>query len=114
LDGLKRNEFLIIFVDSDSLGIDCPITIGHLTQLTTDILHLHNFQEHLISQLMLIDIAADTAIELAPYLKEEQIEAMSNGDDYVPILPNFELYRTRLSHGRAPSQVATDVIGIKC
>jgi len=39
---------------------------------------------------------------------------MSNGDDYVPILPNFELYRTQLSHGRAPSQVATDVLGIKC
>ena len=63
---------------------------------------------------MLIDIPAEKAIELAPYLKEEQTEAMSNGDDFVPILPNFEIYRTRLSHGRAPSQVATDVIGIKC
>jgi len=46
--------------------------------------------------------------------KEEQIKAMSNGDNYVPILPNFEIYCTRLSHGRAPSQVATNVIGIKC
>ncbi len=63
---------------------------------------------------MLINIPADKAIKLAPYLKEEQIEAMSNGDDYIPILPNFEIYCTRLSHGRAPSQVATDVIGIKC
>ncbi len=103
-----------IFLDSDSLGIERPVTIGHLTQLATDILHLRNFRDHLVNQLMLIDIPAEKAIELAPYLKEEQTEAMSNGDDFVPILPNFEIYRTRLSHGRAPSQVATDVIGIKC
>jgi len=63
---------------------------------------------------MLIDIAANTAIKLAPYLKEEQLEAMSNGDEYVPILPNFELYQTHLSHGQAPAQVATDIIDIKC
>jgi len=39
---------------------------------------------------------------------------MTNGDEYIPILPNFEVYRTRLSHGREPAQVSTDVIGIKC
>jgi len=116
----KDNNLLVwlkkecIFVDSDSLGIECPITISHLTQLATDILHLQNFRDHLVNQLMLINITANKAIELAPYLKEAQIEVMSNGDDYVPILPNFEIYRTRLSHGRAPTQVATDVIGIKC
>jgi len=103
-----------IFVDSDSLGIERPITIGHFTQLATDILHLENFREHLINQLLLIDIDAATAGELAPYLKAAQLEAMSNGDEFANILPNFELYRTRLSHGREPNQVATDVIGVKC
>jgi len=38
---------------------------------------------------------------------------MSNGNDYVPILPNFELYKTRLSYGHAPSQIMTEVVGIK-
>jgi len=83
-----------IFLDSDSLGIERPVTIGHLTQLATDILHLRNFRDHLVNQLMLIDIPAEKAIELAPYLKEEQTEAMSNGDDFVPILPNFKIYHT--------------------
>jgi len=38
---------------------------------------------------------------------------MMNGDDFVPILPCFELYKTRLSHGRDPSKITTEVIGIK-
>jgi len=38
---------------------------------------------------------------------------MSNGDEFIPILPNFEVYRTRISHGRDPSKVTTDVIGVK-
>jgi len=63
---------------------------------------------------MLIDIDAKEAIALAQYLKVEQLEAMSSGDKFTTILPNFEVYRTQLSHGRAPSQVTTDVIGIKC
>jgi len=62
----------------------------------------------------MVEIDADTAVELTPYLKPERLEAMSNGDDYVPILPDFEVYRTHLSHGRLPSQVTTDVLGVKC
>ncbi len=63
---------------------------------------------------MLVEIEADKAVELAPHLKQEQINAMTNGDDFIPILPAFEIYRTHLSHGRAPSQVKTDVLGVKC
>jgi len=62
---------------------------------------------------MLIDIDADTAVELAPHLKTAQLEAMTNGDEFVPILPPFEVYRTTITHGRAPTQVATDVLGVK-
>jgi len=61
----------------------------------------------------LIDVDEETAIALAPHLQQTKLDAMTNGDDYVPILPNFELYQTRLSHGRDPSKVTTDVIGIK-
>jgi len=38
---------------------------------------------------------------------------MSNGDDYVPILPHFKIYKTRLSHGHAPTQITMEVLGIK-
>ena len=61
----------------------------------------------------MIEIDAATALSLAPHLKQAQLDAMSNGDDYIPILPNFEVYRTKITHGRDPSQVSTDVIGVK-
>jgi len=87
-----------VFIESDSLGTDRPVTIGHFTQISPALTNLGNFHAHLVDQLMLIDMEADTAIELAPQLKSTQLDAMSNGDDFVPILPNFALYKTRLSH----------------
>ncbi len=63
--------------------------------------------------MMLIDINANMAIDLAPHLKTAQLDAMTNGNEYTPILPHFEIYKTRISHGRAPSQVQSDVLGIK-
>jgi len=62
---------------------------------------------------MLIEIDANTAVELAPHLKQDRLEAMTNGDEFVPILPNFEIYQMRLSHGHEPSQVSTDILGVK-
>jgi len=76
--------------------------------------HLANFCDYLVNQLMLVDIEADTAIKLTPHLKVAQLEAMLNGDEYVTVLPEFEIYRMHLSHGREPSQVKTDVLGVKC
>ncbi len=111
LDWLKKER---VFVESDSLGIERPITVGYFTKIAPDITNLANLREHLVNQLLLVEIAAETAIELAPHLKDAQLDAMTNGDDYIPILPNFEIYRTRLSHGREPTQVTTDVIGVKC
>ncbi len=61
----------------------------------------------------MIDLDTETTVTLAPQLKQVQLEAMSNGDDFIPILPNFEVYCTQISHGRDTSQVTTDVIGIK-
>jgi len=102
-----------VFVEANSLGINRPVTIGYFTKIALDITNLSNFRDHLINQLMLIDLDADTAVELAPHLKDAQLNAMMNGDEYVPILPNFEVYRMRISHGCAPLQVQMDVIGIK-
>jgi len=62
---------------------------------------------------MLIELDAKTAVSLAPHLKPAQLKAMSNGDNYVPILPDFELYHARISHGCEPTKITTDVIGIK-
>jgi len=63
---------------------------------------------------MLVNIEAATVVKLATHLKPAQLEAMSNGDDFIPILQEFKVYCMRLSHGRAPSQVSTDVLGVKC
>jgi len=62
---------------------------------------------------MLIEIEAATVIDLAPHLKQAQLDAMSSGDEFVS-LPSFEIYRTCLSHGREPSKVSTKVFGVKC
>jgi len=110
LDWLKKNK---VFLESDRLGIERPITIGYFSKIAPEHTHLANFREHLANQLMMIEIDAETAIELAPHLKHAQLDAMSNGDDYVPILPHFEIYKTRLSHGRAPTQITTEVLGVK-
>jgi len=103
-----------IFVESDSLGIERPTTIGYFTKIVPDITHLTNFRNHLVNQLMMIDITANTAVKLAPHLKQAQLDIMTNGNKYIPILPNFEIYKMWLSHGCAPSQIKTHVLGVKC
>jgi len=117
----KSNENLLlawlkkssVFIESDSLGIERPVTIGYFTKIEPTLTHLANFRDQLVTQLTMIDIDAETALTLAPHLKTAQLEAMTNGDDFIPILPNFEVFRTQISHGRPNSQVTTDVIGVK-
>jgi len=110
LNWLKKER---VFLESDSLGIERLVTIGYFTKIAPTITHLANFRDYLVNQLMLVEIDATTAVELAPHLKQAQLDTMSNGDKYIPILPDFEIYRTRLTHGREPSQVSTDVLGVK-
>jgi len=102
-----------VFIESDGLGIDRPVTIGHFLKITPELTHLANFRDSLVNQLMLIDIDTDTAVALAPHLKDAQTDAMTNGDEFVTILPPFEIYRTKITHGREPNQVSTDVLGVK-
>jgi len=61
---------------------------------------------------MMNDIDVNTVITLAPYLKQAQLDEMSDGDD-IPILLNFEVYKMLLSHGHAPNQTMIEVIGVK-
>jgi len=108
---LKKEK---IFLEADSLGIDRPVTIGYFTKIDPSLTHLSNFRNHLLNQLLMVEIEATTAVVLAPHLKQEQLDAMSNGDEFVPDVPDFEVYRTRLSHGRDDSRVSTEVLGVKC
>ncbi len=102
-----------IFIEADNLGTGRPVTIGYFTKIAPMLTHLSNFHHYLIDQLMLVELDADTAVNLALHLKQEHFDAMSNGDDYIPILPEFVIYRTRISHGREPLHVTTDVLGVK-
>ena len=70
-----------IFIESDNLGIEQPVTISHFTKIDPTLTHLANFRDHLENQLLLAEIDATTAVELAPHLKSDQLEAMTNGDD---------------------------------
>jgi len=102
-----------VLIKADSLGTAHLVTIGYFTKIEPKLTHLTNFRDHLATQLMMIDLDAKTTVTLAPHLKTQQLEAMTNGDDYIPILPNFKVYKMRITHGHKPSQVTTDVIGIK-
>jgi len=103
-----------VFLESDKLGTDCPITIGYFTKIELTLTHLANFCDHLVNQLLMVDIEADTVVKLAPHLKHAQLDAMTNSNEYIPILSEFKTYRMRLSHSQEPSKVMTNVLGIKC
>jgi len=88
-----------VFLESNNLGIHRPVTIGYFTKIAGTVMHLTNFCEHLVNQLMLVEIDAALAVELAPHLKKEQLNAMSSGNEFIPAPPAFKIYRTCLSHG---------------
>jgi len=111
LEWMKKNK---LFVESDSLGLHKVATVGYLTHLHLDLTNRKTLKALLTSALEDIAIAPALAVELDPTLKDLHTEAMSNGDVFVPAVPPFEVYKTRLTHGRDKSQIYTHVIGIKC
>jgi len=64
----------------------------------------------------LTDITLDPALamELDLSLQQQLVDAMSNGDLFIPELPLFELYQTKISFGCNKAKVEMDVIGIEC
>jgi len=77
-----------VFLESDNLGIEWPVIICHFTKIALTITHLANFHDYLANQLMLVEIEADEAVELTLHLKQAQLEAMTNGNTFIPILPS--------------------------
>jgi len=88
---LKKEQ---IFLESNTLGIERPVTVGYFTKIAANLTHLSNFQDYLANQLMMVEIDTALAIDLASHLKQEQLASMSSGDEFIPALPDFEIYRT--------------------
>jgi len=49
-----------------------------------------------------------------PLPKTAQLEAMANGNMFIPQVPLFKLYKTHISYGRDKMRVKTDIFRIKC
>jgi len=103
-----------IFLKSDSLGIKKTATIGYLTKLHPHLTSRTHLKPLLQEELSDVVIDPELACELDPSQKQLQIDAMANGDMFIPEVPAFELYKTRLTYGRDKARVKMEVIGIKC
>ncbi len=111
IDWLAKEE---IFIESNSLGIKKTATVGYLTKLHPRLTSRTNLKPIMIDELSEIILDPTLACELDPSQKQLHTDAMSNGDLFIPALPEFELYKTHISHRRDNARVKTDVIGIKC
>jgi len=111
LEWMKQNK---IFVESDNLGINKTTAIGHLTNLHPDLTNRQTLKELLRTALEEVVIDAKLAVDLDPSLKALYQQALTNGDLFVPEIPPFTVYKTRISHNRDKLKVKTDIIGIKC
>jgi len=111
LEWMKKEK---IFVESDNLGFSKMTTIGYLMQLHPDFTNRTTLTALLHSALEDIVIDAKLAAELDPTLQNLQQQAQANGDFFNPEIPPFEVYKTRISHGRDKQKVSTDIIAIKC
>ncbi len=103
-----------IYIESDNLGVDKTTTIGYLLKLHPQLTNRKKLKSLLETALEDIVIDPTLAVELDPSLKTTQTEAMSNGDLMIPAIPPFELFKTKIIHGKDKSKVLTKVIGIKC
>jgi len=112
----KDNYFLAwlkqacIFIKSNSLGTDCLTTIGYFTKIAPELTNLVNFCEHLINQLMLIEIAAETTVYL---LLISNTHSSKWWQMAMTTFWSSLTYHTWLSHSREPLKVTMDVLGIK-
>jgi len=111
LDWHKKHK---IFIKSDSLGITKTATIGYLSKLHPHLTNHQNLKPILEEALSNIVINPALAIKLDPMLKSMQEEAITNGNMFIPPIPQFEVYLMQLSYGRNMNRVETDIISIKC
>jgi len=111
LEWMKKSK---IFFESDSLGVNKTTTVGYLTRLHLQLTNRGTLKQLLNVALEDIMIDPKLAVELNPDLKERHTEAMSNDDVFIPSVPPFEVYKTRLIHYQDKKQIYTHMIGIKC
>jgi len=103
-----------LYVESDTLGVAKTTMVSYLTKI-----HLYFINHSILNTLLqkaIKDITLDSnlAVDLNPMLKSLYNEAKMNGNMFIPELPPFKLYKTRLTHGNDKSKVEMTVVGIKC
>jgi len=111
MEWMKKEK---IFTESDTLGIAKITTIGYLMKIHPHLVNQNNLNKLLQTELDDVKFDANLAVELDPMLQTLQTDVMTNGDMFIPEIPPFELYKTKISHGTNKSKIATDIIGIKC
>ncbi len=103
-----------VFIEADLLGVYKTMTIGYLTKLHLQLTNRTGLKKLLQIALEDVLIAPELAAELDPSLKNAVQMAKANGDFFNPEIPPFEVYKTRLTHGRdKKDKVSTKAIGIK-
>jgi len=111
LEWMKQSD---VFVESDNLGIHKTTAIGHLTQIHPDLTNRTALKDLMRTALEEIVIDPNLVVELDPSLKPLHQQAKNNGDSFVPEIPQFTVYKTRVTHYKDKLKVSMDIIGIKC
>jgi len=102
-----------VFIESDTLGVSKTTTIGYITKVHPILTNRTTLKALLQSALDDIVIDPTLAVELDPTLKDVHLQAQTDGDFFNPELPPFEIYKTKLIHGRDKAKVETNVLGVK-
>ncbi len=79
-----------IYVKSDSLGISKTVTVGYLAKLHPCLTNCLTLKNLLQDELNDISINPNLVVELDPLLKQCQVDAMSNGNVFIPDPPSFK------------------------
>jgi len=101
LDWLAKEN---VFVELDTLGVNQTILIGYLARLHPHYTNKANLKELLKIAFKDVHLNPTLAVELDPTLKPLQTAVRANSDDFITPLPPFELYKTKITHGRDARQ----------
>jgi len=99
---MKLVEWLVnekIFLESDSLGVKKTAMVGYLAKLHPHLTSRTHLKPLLLEELLEITIDPELACELDPSQKMAQLEAMANGDMFIPPVPPFKLFKIHISYG---------------
>jgi len=103
-----------IFLESDTLSINRMATIGYLLKIHPRITNCTSLKILLQEELSNVTINPSLVVELNPSLETQQVDAMSNGDIFIPAPPLFKIFKTPISCRCNKEKVEADIFGIKC